>query len=447
MNREKIALLITIISALIISLLVITLMFIKSQLIIAKVSVGGVNIGLMDKINAYQIISAKIPSQITFKYGSDILFQGDKTEIGLIYDPVKSIIEAQKINRSFDNIAYAKNISIPVIYNEDAIISKINKLPENYQPAQNAKLEITNGIISEVKEINGLEFDFNQLANSITNNPFSGEYELTMIESQPNIKLEDLSKTKADVENILKTNLTLTQNKKIKERIEVKIISTLIGFEQLDSEVKAVVEEAKIDKYLDTLKNRLSVKASPVVKYQNGEIADNGKIGSQLNIEKLKKDILDNIAQEKNIELEFIETDPATKIVEQPFQPGLYAGKYIEIDLSTQRLAAFNGQNKDYEFVVSSGKWSMPTPSGTFTINSKNPRAYSSKYNLYMPYWMAFIGSTYGLHALPEWANGYKEGENHLGVPVSHGCVRLSTENASTLYNWAEIGTTVVIHK
>jgi len=447
MKREKIALLITITSTIVILLLVIILMFVKCQLIIANVSVGGVKIGFRDKINAYQIISAKIPNQIIFKYGSDILFQGDKTEIGLIYDPVKSIVEAEKINRSFDKIAYAKNISIPVIYNEDAILSKINKLPEKYQPAQNAKLEITNGIISEVKEINGQEFDFNQLANLITNNPFSGEYELTMVETRADIKLEDLSRTKTEIENILKTKLSSIQNKKIKEKIEVKVISALIGFEQTDNQVKAVVEEAKIDKYLEALSNKLSVKANPVVKYQNGEVVDNGKKGSQLNIEKLKKDILDNLGQEKNIELEFVEADPTAKIVEQPFQPGLNVGKYIEIDLSTQRLAAFNGQNKDYEFVVSSGKWSMPTPNGTFTINNKNPRAYSSKYNLYMPYWMAFIGSTYGLHALPEWANGYKEGENHLGVPISHGCVRLSTENALTLYNWTEIGTTVVIHK
>ncbi|TSC93994.1 MAG: ErfK/YbiS/YcfS/YnhG family protein [Candidatus Berkelbacteria bacterium Licking1014_85] len=128
------------------------------------------------------------------------------------------------------------------------------------------------------------------------------------------------------------------------------------------------------------------------------------------------------------------------------FTPGLFNGKYLEIDLSSQTLAAYEGQNKVKEYRVSSGKSSMPTPSGTYTINNKADRAYSAKYGLYMPHWMAFIGSKYGLHALPEWPNGYKEGENHLGVPVSHGCVRLSTEAAADVYAWVEVGTPIVIH-
>ena len=89
----------------------------------------------------------------------------------------------------------------------------------------------------------------------------------------------------------------------------------------------------------------------------------------------------------------------------------------------------------------------MPTPVGTFSINSKNPRGYSSTYDLYMPYWMAFIGSKYGLHELPEWANGKKEGQDHLGKPVSHGCIRFGVGDAAAVYDWTEIGTPVVIHK
>lgn len=96
---------------------------------------------------------------------------------------------------------------------------------------------------------------------------------------------------------------------------------------------------------------------------------------------------------------------------------------------------------------VSTGKWSMPTPVGQFAINSKDPKAYSRTYNLYMPYWMAFIGHEYGIHELPETPSGRKEGESSLGVPVSHGCVRLGVGSAAEVYNWAEIGTPVFIHK
>ena len=89
----------------------------------------------------------------------------------------------------------------------------------------------------------------------------------------------------------------------------------------------------------------------------------------------------------------------------------------------------------------------MATPKGEFKIESKNPRAYSKTYGLYMPYWMAFTaGGKYGLHELPEWPNGYKEGASHLGQPVSHGCVRLGEGDAKTLYDFSDIGTKVIIN-
>ncbi|MEK7184499.1 MAG: L,D-transpeptidase family protein [Patescibacteria group bacterium] len=140
--------------------------------------------------------------------------------------------------------------------------------------------------------------------------------------------------------------------------------------------------------------------------------------------------------------------EPITKVVAADTTAGLYEGKYVEVDLSGQMLYQYEGHNLIASYRVSTGKSSTPTPIGIYTINSgKSPRAYSASFGLYLPSWMPFIGSSYGLHALPEWPGGYKEGESHLGIPVSHGCVRLSTAAAATVYSWADVGTTVVIHR
>lgn len=121
--------------------------------------------------------------------------------------------------------------------------------------------------------------------------------------------------------------------------------------------------------------------------------------------------------------------------------------KYIEIDLSAQRLALCNfGQNEGL-FPISSGSRQYPTPAGHFQVNSKSLRAYSAKYNLYMPYWNSFIGNSYGIHELPEYPNGAKEGANYLGRAVSHGCVRLGVGAAATVYNWSPVGTPVIVHQ
>lgn len=120
--------------------------------------------------------------------------------------------------------------------------------------------------------------------------------------------------------------------------------------------------------------------------------------------------------------------------------------KRIEINTNGQKLDYFLGGVKMGEFIVSTGVARMPTPKGHFAIDSKHPRAWSSTYGLWMPYWMSLDKGKFGIHELPEWPNGYKEGEAHLGKPASHGCIRLGKGPAQFLYDWAEIGTPVFIY-
>lgn len=128
-------------------------------------------------------------------------------------------------------------------------------------------------------------------------------------------------------------------------------------------------------------------------------------------------------------------------------KPVTAEGKYIDINLSSQVMVLFENGTPLDAYMVSSGKRGMDTPKGEYHIQNKTPRAWSKTYGLYMPYWMAIVPSgKYGIHELPEWPGGYKEGANHLGTPVSHGCVRLGVGPAETVYDWAPVGTLVVVH-
>lgn len=123
-------------------------------------------------------------------------------------------------------------------------------------------------------------------------------------------------------------------------------------------------------------------------------------------------------------------------------------GKYIDVNLKYQVMVIFeNGKALD-AYRISSGKKGLETPEGQFKIENKSPRAWSPKYGLFMPNWMAILPSgEVGIHELPVWPGGFQEGASHLGIPVSHGCIRLGTESARRVYGWAEIGTPVVVHK
>lgn len=132
--------------------------------------------------------------------------------------------------------------------------------------------------------------------------------------------------------------------------------------------------------------------------------------------------------------------------VPKPKPKSPYEGKVIEIDLSRQRLKLHKEGKILASYLTSTGKPSMPTPTGEFKVLSKERNHWSADYGLYMPYSLRFHNG-YFIHELPYWPGGYREGANHLGIPVSHGCVRLGIGAADNVYRFANIGTKVIIHK
>lgn len=121
--------------------------------------------------------------------------------------------------------------------------------------------------------------------------------------------------------------------------------------------------------------------------------------------------------------------------------------KSIFIKLKSQTMEKRVGGIAIKAFKISSGLPSTPTPVGKFKVLSKHPRAWSRSASLWMPYWMAFTGRGHGLHELPEWPGGKKEGANHLGRVASHGCVRMGVGAAKEMYDWAPVGTPIIIER
>jgi len=124
------------------------------------------------------------------------------------------------------------------------------------------------------------------------------------------------------------------------------------------------------------------------------------------------------------------------------------SGKRIVVSISRQHLWAYNGSREVYSFVASTGLATSPTKQGTFQVLDKIPNAYASQWNLQMPYWLGiyYVGRIEnGIHALPILASGQRLWSGYLGRPVSFGCIVLDTLAARQLYQWADVGTKVVV--
>jgi lipoprotein-anchoring transpeptidase ErfK/SrfK len=117
--------------------------------------------------------------------------------------------------------------------------------------------------------------------------------------------------------------------------------------------------------------------------------------------------------------------------------------KRIEIDLTNQRLYAYEGERKVFDFIVSTGKWGR-TPTGVFKIwiklRSTKMEGGSQELGTYyylpnVPYVMYFYNDQihkwrgYGIHGT-YW-------HDNFGTPMSHGCINMRTEEVQQLYYWA----------
>ena len=115
-------------------------------------------------------------------------------------------------------------------------------------------------------------------------------------------------------------------------------------------------------------------------------------------------------------------------------------GRWIDVNLSAQRLTAYEGSTAVRSTLVSTGLPGTPTVTGDFRIYVKYRSAPMSGPGYYLPnvpYVMYFYRG-YGLHGT-YW-------HSNFGHPMSHGCVNLPTPEAEWLYGWSVVGTLVRIH-
>jgi len=119
---------------------------------------------------------------------------------------------------------------------------------------------------------------------------------------------------------------------------------------------------------------------------------------------------------------------------------------YVVIDLKKQTAYLYRRDSAVYVFPVSSGNEKLfkgeKTREGLFAIKSKMPEWNSRQFDMtLMLNWMGFNYGI-GFHALATSGYYYYLGKR----PSSHGCVRISREDAKKLYGIVEIGTPVLVH-
>ena len=133
-------------------------------------------------------------------------------------------------------------------------------------------------------------------------------------------------------------------------------------------------------------------------------------------------------------------------------------GKWIDVDLSEQRVVAYEGRKPVRAFIVSTGLPDTPTVQGAFRIRMKVRAQTMFGPGYYLPNgeWVQYYYEDYGFHGT------YRH--NNFGHPMSHGCINMTNDDAQWLFAWAgpawdpqgdvwqkvspaDLGTLVVVHE
>ncbi len=118
---------------------------------------------------------------------------------------------------------------------------------------------------------------------------------------------------------------------------------------------------------------------------------------------------------------------------------GDLAQRLILVDISEQRLYAYEYGMQVNTFLISSGMYGYDTPYGTFSVLAKVPI-------------VDYIGADYSYPDTP-WNLRFKPHyylhtaywHNDFGRRKSHGCVNIRESDAKWLYDWSDTGTPVEI--
>jgi hypothetical protein len=111
-----------------------------------------------------------------------------------------------------------------------------------------------------------------------------------------------------------------------------------------------------------------------------------------------------------------------------PFASAARADIQINIDKATQHMTVAVDGTQRYDWPVSTGRPGYDTPNGEFKPNRMDADHLSQEWdNAPMPHAIFIDLKGHAIHGFFD--------VKHLGLPVSHGCIRLSPDHAATLFD------------
>lgn len=438
--------------------------------ILPGVRVAGVPVGSLTVPQARERVREHFSSiRFTLTHES-MAWKFDAADLGATFDINTATMNAFNIGRRSGIVALLKGsaarktLDVPVIWSEDVLRKQLDGIVPSFGTLpRNATLAYTNGSFSIVPEQGGVTIDPAPLIEELAAAAKSGKSAIAAIiprEMAARVTADDLSGPLQEAEAMLRRTVTFKAHGKSfvpdRERVAswiiVKVMMGTNGRElaslTLPSKNNIVatvaLDEKGVAAYLESIAAEIyvaPVAQGTLVSANKVEVITQGVPGTMLATKEAAAKLRDAmLGNSDTIELPTIEV-PFSISYQTPPRAPFPTGKAIGVDLVKQMEYDYEDGSLVYSTKISSGinDW---TPTGTFRIYSKTEKQKMSGRGYYVPnvpHILWFKGD-YSLHGV-YWHNDF-------GIrPRSHGCVGEPLDAAEWIFNWAEVGTPVVIYK
>jgi lipoprotein-anchoring transpeptidase ErfK/SrfK len=264
------------------------------------------------------------------------------------------------------------------------------------------------------------------------------------------IRAEALEPVAEEARQLTATTVELKHEGKVFKPSAAEI-ATWLTFPAENASRKVAVDTDRVKAYIAGLAKVIDVR--PVAKrltLVNGEVKseEGGVDGLAVDQNVLAAEVAAKLTLSRKLTID-IPTRPVAYKTEYN-RTTVLDGRYIEVNLSSQRLWAWQDKEVVYSAPITSGATGhgFGTIQGLFAIYSKarsqwlDGRSYGWNYRVYVDYWMPFHGG-YGLHDA-DWRSSFGGPDYYWGG--SHGCVNMAKPAAAWLFDWATVGTPVWVH-
>lgn len=428
-----------------------------SQYPLASVSVAGYDVGpfttapqlksqLDAQVKAYQVT-------ITDPEGQSQTYP--LSETGIAVDTAASALLAVRTKQPANLLARLKvwqkqRLALQTTVDETVLQKFIQDHgTQTAKPAVNAAIAVNNGTVTVNPEATGEGYTFNGGGDALRQAVQQLQTKPLVLQKQtlpPAISAAQAEPVAQKIRQLLAQPAVFTINGRTIKATAADVGGWLdIAPSEAQHTIDYSVNSGKVLSYLNTIAKRYVTPPVTQITMPDGSILIPGVNGVDItNKESTAAAIAQKLMANQPVQQDLPVQFAAFKtMVATPHD------KWLVVDITTKRMYAYQQTELVKTFLISAGAPATPTVTGEYKIYSKHAvqdmrgaNADGSRYFQPNVRYVNYFYADYAIHG------NYWRPVSYFGnVNSSHGCVGVLDVDAQWVYNWAPIGTTVIVHR